>query len=334
MRKSGGSARRLVAQLLAAWLVVLLAACSRGEAPPIGTIPAEGGGPWPSSSELPDGRSSQTLTVGGVDRVVHAYRPTGLVGPVPLVVMLHGGYGSGIQAEDSYHWDQAADRGRFIAAFPDGTDKSWNAGGDCCGSAARTGIDDVAFLEQVVATLSRQAAIDPNHVFASGVSNGGAMAYRMACETDLFAAIGVDSTTMLVDCTHAAPASVLHIHGSDDPVIRYDGAPGEPYSPRSPAIDGPPVPEVNAAWREINGCGLPETATTEVLTTSVAHCPAGRSVELITITGAGHQWPGAEPNPLAQRLGSGTPSTALDATEVIWQFFADHPREPSAAHGT
>jgi polyhydroxybutyrate depolymerase len=64
-----------------------------------------------------------------------------------------------------------------------------------------------------------------------------------------------------------------------------------------------------------------------VITTSAAACPAGRTVELITIVGAGHQWPGSIPNPLAQRLPhTDPPSTALDATQVIWQFFAAHCR--------
>ncbi|ABW11029.1 Poly(3-hydroxybutyrate) depolymerase-like protein [Parafrankia sp. EAN1pec] len=349
MTKRDGPPRHRRATLLAAAALAVLpaaslVACGPGESLPIaaggagttpgtgtgtGGAPTDGGTPSPGTA-LPVGRSTRTISVGGVQRTVHAYRPAGLTGPAPLVVMLHGGYGGGTQAEDSYHWDQAADRGRFVALFPDGTDKSWNAGGGCCGPAARTGVDDVAFLKEAVATVRRQTGIDPDRVYVSGVSNGGAMAYRMACETDLFAAVGVDSTTMLVDCAGAAPASVLHIHGAADPVIRYDGAPGEPYSPRSPAIDGPPVPDANAAWRRIDRCAPPRTTTSGVLTTSTATCPEGRDVELVTIAGAGHQWPGATPNPLAERLGAGTPSTALDATETIWRFFADHPR-PRAA---
>ena len=62
------------------------------------------------------------------------------------------------------------------------------------------------------------------------------------------------------------------------------------------------------------------------MTTSAASCPAGRAVELVTIAGAGHQWPGATPDVLAQRLlHTDPPSTALNATHVIWQFFAAHP---------
>ena len=64
-----------------------------------------------------------------------------------------------------------------------------------------------------------------------------------------------------------------------------------------------------------------------MVTTSTANCPAGRTVELITIAGAGHQWPGAKPSVLAQKLlGTDPPSAALDATAVIWRFFAAHPK--------
>lgn len=92
-------------------------------------------------------------------------------------------------------------------------------------------------------------------------------------------------------------------------------------------IDGPAVPALNARWRAIDHCAAPVITTAGVVTTSAAACPGGRSVELITIAGAGHQWPGAAPNLLAQRLlHTDPPSTALNATQVIWQFFAAHAR--------
>ena len=92
-------------------------------------------------------------------------------------------------------------------------------------------------------------------------------------------------------------------------------------------IDGPAVPALNARWRGIDHCAAPVVKTAGVVTTSTATCPAGRTVELITIAGAGHQWPGATPNRLAQiLLHTDPPSTALNATQVIWQFFAAHTR--------
>ena len=126
------------------------------------------------------------------DVVVIGGGAAGLSGAVPLVVMLHGGYGNGVQAEDSYHWDPEADAGHFLLALPDGLNASWNGGGGCCGKSARQDVDDVAFLTQMVTMLRGEISIDPHRVYIAGVSNGGVMAYRMACQTDIFAAVGAD----------------------------------------------------------------------------------------------------------------------------------------------
>ena len=106
-----------------------------------------------------------------------------------------------------------------------------------------------------------------------------------------------------------------------DTRIRYNGGEGEGTA----HIDGPAIPALNATWRAIDGCGAPNVTTSGVVTTSIANCPNGRTVELITIDGAGHQWPGAPGKPLIQKLlGTDPPSTALNATSTIWQFFAQH----------
>ena len=320
-----------VARLLAAvsLLTLLALGCtSHHDQAPAGTSARAPATSVPAAS-IPLDRSTQSMSVAGTPRTVHLYRPPGLRGAVPLVLMLHGGYGSGVQAEDSYHWDAEANRGRFLLALPDALNASWNAGGSCCGPSARLNVDDVGFLTRLVASLREQADIDPARIFVSGISNGGVMAYRMACETALFAAVGVDSATMLVPCTGARPASVLHIHGTADPVIPYQGGTGRAYSLKGYAITTPPIPSVVARWRAIDGCPAPTSSTSGpggTVTTSTARCPGGRTVELITIAGAGHQWPGGTPNPRAEQLfHTGLPSTALDATQTIWQFFAGVP---------
>ena len=119
------------------------------------------------------------------------------------------------------------------------------------------------------------------------------MAYTLACHTTIFAAIGPDSATELGSCPAPAPLSVIHIHGTADKNIPYQGGEGDGVA----HIDGPAVPAVNACWRGIDHCAAPVITTAGVVTTSTATCPAGRTVELITIAGAGHQWPGAIPEP-------------------------------------
>jgi len=269
---------------------------------------------------VPVGQSSQTITVDGRARTFHVYRPATLPARAPLVLMLHGGFGSGTQAERSYGWDARADTGQFVVAYPDGLNHAWAVGGGCCGDPGRTGVDDVAFVRQVVATLSRQLPIDAAHVYATGISNGGLLAYRLACDTDLFAAIGPDSATLLGDCPSPARVSVIHIHGTADRNIPYQGGEGEGVA----HINGPAVPDVVARWRTVDGCAAPAVSTAGSVTTSVATCPDGRAVELITIDGAGHQWPGSTRNLIQRVAGTDPPSTALDATDTIWRFFSTH----------
>jgi len=263
--------------------------------------------------------------VGGTERTVLLYRPDGTAQRAPLVVMLHGGYGTAGQAESTYGWDQQADTAKFVVAYPDGLYRSWNAG-TCCGPPAALGVDDVAFVSEVVRSLEAEGAVDTDRVYVTGMSNGAMLAYRLACTTDLFAAVAPVAGTILVDCGDAAPTSVLHIHGAADKNVPYGGGPGSAVTVAGePRVDGPSVPADNATWRTIDQCEPPVATTTGSVSTSTATCPHGRTVELITIAGAGHQWPGAKPNPVAQRLlGTDPPSTAIDATQVIWDFFEAH----------
>jgi polyhydroxybutyrate depolymerase len=277
----------------------------------------------PPGPVLAAGSSTHSIEVGGVSRTYIVYRPASLPAAAPLVVMMHGGFGSASQAEKSYGWDAEADRGHFVVAYPDGLNHAWNTGGGCCGTPGRTNADDVGFITAMVSAIERQIPVDAARVYATGISNGGIMAYTLACRTAVFAAIGPDSATELGRCPGPHPLSVIHIHGTADKRIPYQGGEGEGVA----HIDGPSVPSLNARWRDIDHCAAPAVRTAGAVTTSTASCPAGRAVELITIAGAGHQWPGSAPRPLIQRLlGTDPPSTALNATQVIWQFFAAHPR--------
>jgi polyhydroxybutyrate depolymerase len=196
-----------------------------------------------AATAIPVGSSDHAISVGGVNRTYIVYRPAVLSGRAPLVVMLHGGFGSASQAEKSYHWDAEADAGHFLVAYPDGLNHAWNTGGGCCGTPGRTNADDVGFITAMVAAISRALPVDANRVYATGISNGGIMAYTLACRTSVFAAIGPDSATELGDCPSPAPVSVIAIHGTADKNIPYNGGAGD-----GPAhIDGPSVPAVNAA---------------------------------------------------------------------------------------
>jgi polyhydroxybutyrate depolymerase len=275
-----------------------------------------------TGGSVPAGRSSRTITVDGRVRTFHLYRPAELADPATLVVMLHGGFGSGTRAEQSYGWDAQADAGHFLVVYPDSLDQAWDTGGGCCGRPAAQSVDDVGFITDMVSAIEDLVPIDHARVFAAGISNGGIMAYTLACRTTVFAAIAADSATMLDPCTDPPPTSVIGIHGTADTRIPYGGGPGQGAG----HIDGPAVPAVNSDWRATDRCQAPTVSTAGTVTTSIATCPDGRAVELITIAGAGHQWPGGADKPaLAKILGTDPPSTALNATQVIWSFFVGHP---------
>jgi polyhydroxybutyrate depolymerase len=251
-----------------------------------------------------EGTSVHTISVGGLDRTYRLYKPKGLPPSAPLVVMLHGGFGSGQQAEKSYGWDDLAETSKFVVAYPDGLHKAWNVdGGGCCGRPAKEGVDDVAYITAVAGDIGRNIGIDPSREYATGISNGGIMSYTLACRTTIFAAIGPDSATQLNSCPSPHPTSIMHIHGTADRIIRYEGGRGEGWA----HINGPPVPKLNAFWRNVDHCGVPAVKTSGTVITSTAACADNRSVELVTVDGGGHQWP-------------------RFATEKLWEFFAAHPR--------
>ena len=267
---------------------------------------------------------TRTLMVGGQERTYHLYKPAGLQHPAPLVIMLHGGFGSGRQAEHSYNWDSEADRHGFLVAYPDGHRRSWNAGGDCCGPALRDHYDDVGFVTALIRTLEQDDGVDPKRVYLTGMSNGAAMAYRYACEGPLpVAAVGSVSGSFSYDCPHPHATSMMEIHGLDDHNIPFAGGHG---SKAATEVQWRPVASTLSAFRTADGCSAPTLRKDGIVETATAHCAEGRDVVLITIAGAGHQWPGGKrPGMIGLMLGLDAPSKALDATPALWRFFAGHP---------
>jgi polyhydroxybutyrate depolymerase len=251
-----------------------------------------------------DGTSMHTIGVGGRDRVYRLHKPAGAPASAALVIVLHGGFGTGDYAERNYGWDQLADSQKFVVAYPNGFNRAWNVNGaGCCGRPAKEGIDDVGFITAAVADIEHNVSINASRVYATGMSNGGMMDYTLACDTTLFAAIGPVSGTQLDPCRSPHPVSVMHIHGTADPLIPYGGGPGRGFV----HLDGPPIQDINAFWRNVDHCATPAVTTSGSVTTSTAGCPDNRGVVLITIDGGGHRWPDF-------------------ATENLWQFFVAHPR--------
>lgn len=257
------------------------------------------------------------------ERTYAVHRPQGApAGPLPLVVVLHGALGSGEQAEKAYGWNALADAHGFLVAYPDGVRRTWNAGGGCCGPAWEQPSDDVGFLDALIADLVGGGRADPRRVYLAGISNGGAMAYRYACEGAApVAAIGVVSGAMSLACDRPRPVSVMAIHGLDDRTIPFAGGAGR--RDRAASVSWPAMEASLAPFRTANGCGEPASASRDVVETTRWLCAEGREVMLLTIAGAGHQWPGSRPQRrlAARLLDLDPPSNALDATAALWDFF-------------
>src|SRR5258708_599033 len=171
-----------------------------------------------TSYKIPAGTSAHTISVGGTKRTFLTYRPSSLLPNAPLVVMLHPANGSPSQAERDYRWNAEADSRHFVVAYPGGLGNSWDAGGGCCGYAGFHHVDDVGFISAMVAVIESENPIARDRIYAAGISNGGMMAYALACQTTIFAAIGPDSATELGPCPAPAPISVIHVHGTADHV--------------------------------------------------------------------------------------------------------------------
>ncbi|MGQ0805815.1 MAG: alpha/beta hydrolase family esterase [Actinomycetota bacterium] len=271
--------------------------------------------------------TDEQLEFGAQARSYQVYQPASLPTntPIPVVLVLHGGLGTGAGAAQQGKWNAHAELGAFLAVFPNGIDRTWNAG-ICCPPAARNQVDDVGFLLAVLDQVATEFDVDPDRVYATGISNGGMMAYRLGCEAgERFAAIApVAATVTSLGCAPASPVSLLHIHGLADQNVPFDGGlPTKSFNPNPPTYE--PVRAGVGAFLDADGCaGDPEeTEAGKVVTETWSVCEAGSAVELITIADGGHSWPSG------RRLSPALdpPSDALDATPLIWDFFGAHPKQ-------
>lgn len=246
----------------------------------------------------------------GVPRSFWLYEPAGLSRdePVPLVVVLHGAVGDGERIADVTQFDTLAARERFVVAYPDGVGRMWNAG-FCCLAPWRADVDDVGFLESLVGFVGAGRRIDPNAVFVAGLSNGAMMAYWFACNSALPAAIVAVAGTSTTDCPSPnVPVSVMHVHGTADESVPFDGGFGATWSTKY----FPPVRPMLEGWRQRNRCQAPTVTANGPLTSERSDCESGSAVDLVLISGGGHEWPRS--------------SDSIDATEAAWAFFSGHRR--------
>jgi polyhydroxybutyrate depolymerase len=270
------------------------------------------------ATPFPAGRSVQTITVDGMERRYVIYVPPTYDAtlPTPLVFSIHGFASNPEQQEGFARWASLADKEALIAVYPQGTGlpARWNSGNS--NFVGTSTIDDVGLFRTLITTISERLCIDPLRVYANGLSNGGGMSNRLACEaSDVIAAIGgVAGAYSPVTCDLTRPVPIIAFHGTADQIVAITGAPD---------LQLPAVETWAKDWAERNGCSLSPKQIAPLGDASGVHysdCRQNADVILYTIEGGGHTWPGG---PFGGFLGK--TSTDIDATEVMWAFFKQHP---------
>ncbi len=231
--------------------------------------------------------------------------------PVALVVALHGYTEKIDDFMDISHFAEAVDKRGMLVVFPQGKAPlgvpGWNAG-TCCGTAQTQKTPDVQFIRDMVAKIEQDYCVDPKRIFVSGFSNGGMLSHRLACEfSERVAAVGAVSGTMAIDpCVIKRHVPILHIHGTSDIVVPYNQS-----------ITAQTVPQTIDGWTARNFCaGTTSVVYSKGSVSCALYGACNADVELCTIEGGSHEWPGG-----GSAMGMGD----LNATEYILDFFEAHP---------
>lgn len=267
----------------------------------------------PASGASVSGTTVEQIVSGGVTRSYRLHVPPNARsrGALPLVINLHGYNSNAAQEETVTKMSALADTAGFIVVYPEGLGNpaSWKFGDRAEGAA------DVGFVRELIQQLESQFPIKANAVYATGISNGAEMTYRLACDlSDQIAAIGLVSGGYppFRDCQLVRPVPAVIFHGTADKLLAYEGRP--------PLMLG--VRDFATSWAERNGCAAqPQTSYQkgEVTGETWSPCRNNADVVLYTITGKGHSWPGSD-------MPAAITTQDINATDVIWQFFTAHPK--------
>jgi polyhydroxybutyrate depolymerase len=289
--------------------------------------------PEPAIPQLSGTLTMGTIEVGGFKRLYRLYVPRSLPKGSPLVVAMHGSGQSGAQLriETGYGFERLADQRGFAVVYPNALEGYWDAC-NIIGALGMNSIDDVGFLTLLVDKVISEIGVDPNRVFATGISRGGAMALRLALETpSRFRAVAVVSsnvpTSQNFKCKPSAngTSSVMIMNGTEDPLVPFNG--GEVslfglFYKNGPVLSARASAQYLADLNHI--AAAPQTNENQLtdgirVARAVWRNDTNVEVELVAIHGGGHSLP--QPYRRAPRLLGPSP-TQPNGSEVIWDFFA------------
>ena len=245
--------------------------------------------------------------------------------PMPLIVAMHGGFGSAQNLQKQSGLNAKADEEGFIVVYPEGVRdgllniRTWNAGW-CCGFASKTEVDDVGFINALLDTLIDRYPIDSERIYATGMSNGGFMSYRLACEIpQRIAAIAPVACSMsVIQCAAENPMPVIHFHSYLDKNVPYQGGVGSGVSNHH----NTPLDSVAAVWSDIGECSVKaDTVAHDSQFTQIKWSGCECNVEYcqyLTRDG-GHSWPGGSKTPIGDPV-----SKYILANDLMWEFFKQY----------
>lgn len=278
-----------------------------------------GGGGGSGGCDAGPGDYTETL-VHGFTRTYHVHIPPSYDcrRPTPLVFNFHGYTSNAAQQAAYSRMIAKSDDAGFIAVHAEGTGtlQSWNAG-SCCGAAQQANVDDVGFVRAMADRIAERWNVDPRRIYATGMSNGGMLSHRLACQAaDRIAAVApVAGVNVFAPCNPSRPVPVLHFHGTADQTVPYNGGGSGGFGS---------VEQTISAWAQRDGCGTSRRVVYQrgdSTCETYDGCPAKVAVTLCTVDGGGHTWPGGVPVPALGRT-----TTDLSATDMMWDFFVAHPK--------
>jgi len=278
------------------------------------------------------------LDIAGMKRNYYIVAPEGLSEPAPLVLVFHGGgpggRRKGRRMGKTSGFAELAEANGFIAVFPSSFSGNWDDG-RLGSDAIPEGVDDLAFVDALIADVAARVPVDPTRIYSTGVSNGGFFTNRLACErTPVFAAFANVIGGMPVDfsCQPTATAPMLLMPGTEDPLVPYQGGDIADDPKRGALI---PQEDNQAFWVAQNGCtGEPVVTQLEnrdpndgstLRSESWTECTDDSEMLSIIAEGGGHGWPGGSqylPKKIIGRV-----NQDVDAEAEIWTFFQRHSRD-------
>jgi polyhydroxybutyrate depolymerase len=268
------------------------------------------------------GLALESMTSGGIERTYRLYVPRSYDAAkrTPLVLNFHGFGSNGLEQEAYSGMTEKADEAGFITVAPDGSasPRRWHI----YGMVEASYVDDFAFVESLIDVLSARLCVDPDRIYATGMSNGGGMSAQSGCRLNhRLAAIApvAGSPYPELPCRGKAPMPAIIFHGTDDRSVPFEGGVGGRLGL---ALRG--VRQNASDWAAHSSCTsgpAVERIAEDVLRESYSSCRNNAEVVLYVIEAGGHTWPGAFDAP---NLGRTTKS--IDATDLIWDFFESHPR--------